>query len=185
MRSGVRQIVALHLFGEMADLCSVVLPKTSWTYQALVPTTVIRIPHGDLLDLVDAYPAIAKAFWRDCIVDMAIMSEWLVGIARRPADARLAHLICELNHRYEQAEQVLSDEAFSFPITQGQLADVLGLTSIHVNRMTKSRRERGLAEISRSQISIMDRGSRTPGRVRSELLYLASEPVASAQAAEA
>jgi len=157
MHNGVRQIVAMHIVGEMADLCAVVLPKSSWSYQALIPSTVLRIAHVDLLSLCDRYPAVAKAFWQDCIVDMAIMSEWMVSLARRPADSRLAHLTCELECRYAQADQIAADGSFSFPVTQAQLAEILGITSVHVNRMVRSLREKGLATISKSAIAVHDR----------------------------
>jgi CRP-like cAMP-binding protein len=157
MRNGARQIVAMHIAGEMADLCAVVLPKSSWAYQALIPSTVLQIAHADLLGLCTQYPAIATAFWRDCTVDMAIMSEWMVSIARRPAESRLAHLICELQSRYQQARLTAPDGSFTFPVTQAQLADILGITSIHVNRMVRSLRERGLASVSKSVVAVHDR----------------------------
>lgn len=157
MHNGVRQIVAMHIVGEMADLCAVVLPKSSWSYQALIPSTVLRIAHADLLSLCDRCPAVARAFWQDCIVDMAIMSEWMVSLARRPADSRLAHLICELECRYAQAAQIAADGSFFFPVIQAQLAEILGITSVHVNRMVRSLRERGLATISKSAIAVHDR----------------------------
>lgn len=159
MRNGARQIVAMHIAGEMADLCAVVLPRSSWCYQALIPSTVLRIAHADLLTLCERYPAIARAFWRDCIVDMEIISEWLVSIAQRPAESRLAHLMCELQCRYEQAGQIALDGSFWFPVTQAQLADILGMTSIHANRMVRSLREKGLATISKSIITVHDRSA--------------------------
>jgi CRP-like cAMP-binding protein len=159
MRNGTRQIVAMHITGEMADLCAVVLPRSSWSYQALIPSTVLQIDHADLLNLCERQSEIARAFWRDCIVDMAIISEWMVSIARRPAESRLAHLICELQYRYEQAGQTASDGSFCFPVTQAQLADILGITSIHANRMIRALRERGLASVSKSVIAVHDRSA--------------------------
>jgi len=78
-------------------------------------------------------------------------------LARRPADSRLAHLICELECRYAQAAQIAADGSFSFPVTQAQLAEILGITSVHVNRMVRSLREKGLATISKSAIAVHDR----------------------------
>ena len=156
MRDGVRQIVALHIAGDMADLCSVALPKTSWAFQALVPSVVLRVSHADLLRVSDRYPTAAAAYWRDCVADMAVMSEWIVSVARRPAEARLAHLLCELNCRYRQAGLVAEGSAFAFPVTQPQLAEILGLTAIHVNRMIRLLRERRLATFSKGTVTIHD-----------------------------
>ena len=157
MRNGVRQIVALHIAGDMADLCSVALPKTSWAFHALLPTTVLKIAHADLLRVADRYPNVATAYWRDCVADMAVMSEWIVSVARRPADARLAHLLCELHCRFKQVGLVSEDGVFVFGVTQMQLAEILGLTSIHVNRTIRSLRERGLVTMSKGCVTVHDR----------------------------
>ena len=156
IRAGVRQIVAVHIAGEMADLCSVALPKTSWAFHALAPTEVLRIAHSDLRKIADEHPRIAIAFWRDCVVDMAVMSEWIVSIGRRSAEAKLAHLLCELRCRYKQASLLSVDGFYPFTATQVQIADVLGITSIHVNRMIRSLRDRRLATVNRSGIIIHD-----------------------------
>lgn len=156
MRNGIRQIVALHIAGDMADLCSVALPKTSWAFHALVPTSVMQISHADLIAVADRYPNIALAFWRDCVADMAVMSEWIVSIARRPAEAKLAHLLCELHCRYRQVKLLEDSGAFALPVTQTQLAEILGMTAIHVNRMIRSLRERGWVVFNRHEIVIQD-----------------------------
>jgi CRP-like cAMP-binding protein len=161
-RDGVRQIVALHIPGEMADLCLVALPKTSWAFHVLSPSTVLKISHADLAAIGDRYPGIALAFWRDCVADMAVMSEWIFGIARRPAEAKLAHLLCELRCRYKQAGLLTTDDSFTFPVTQMQIAEVLGVTSVHANRTIRSLRERGFAIITGTLVRLLD----VPGLIR-------------------
>lgn len=156
MRDGIRQIVAVHIAGDMADLCSVALPRTSWAFHAMVPTSVMQISHADLIAVGDRHPNIALAFWRDCVADMAVMSEWIVSIARRPAEAKLAHLLCELHCRYRQAKLLEKEGVFAFPVTQNQLAEILGITAIHVNRMIRSLRERGWVVFNRGEIVIRD-----------------------------
>lgn len=155
MRDGNRQITALHIAGDMADLCSVVFPKTSWAFQALAETEVLCIPHVALRDAARSHPGIANAFWRDCVVDMAIMSEGLLTVGRRTAEARVAHLLCEMSCRYRQAEMIDHDR-FDWHLRQTHVGDVLGLTSVHVNRMLRSLRERGLATVSGTTVTIHD-----------------------------
>ncbi len=156
LRNGVRQIVALHIPGDIADLCSVALPKTSWAFHALASADVMRIAHADLLAIADRYHNIATAFWRDCVVDMSVMSEWIVSVARRPAEAKIAHLLCELRCRYEKAGLLARDGSYVFPITQMQIADILGITAIHTNRMIRSLRERRLASVAKASVVIHD-----------------------------
>ena len=154
LANGIRQIVALHIPGDMADLCSVALPKTSWAFHALTSAEVLRVSHADLIAVSDRYHNIALAFWRDCVVDMAVMSEWIVSVARRPAEAKMAHLLCEMRCRYKQAGMLALDDSYAFPLTQTQIAEVLGITAIHANRTIRSLKERGLVSLSKSAVVI-------------------------------
>jgi CRP-like cAMP-binding protein len=153
--NGDRQITALHIPGDMADLHSVVLPKTSWALNALAVSTIARIKHRDIVALCECYPAIARAFWRDCAVDASILAGWAVGIGRRSAKARLTHLICELQCRYS-AIGVATDEGFEWRMSQAQVGDLLGLTAVHVNRMIAAINRDGMARLLERRLTIID-----------------------------
>ena len=150
-REGSRQITAIHVPGDMADLHSVVQPKTSSALQALSVATILRIPHAALRSISTRYPAIAEALWRDCMVDAAILCEWLVNVGRREAKHRIAHLICEMGLRIS-GSRARDGFMFDFPITQTQLADATGLTPVHVNRTLQMLRREGILEWSRGHV---------------------------------
>ncbi|MEA3039211.1 MAG: hypothetical protein QOE79_1724, partial [Sphingomonadales bacterium] len=95
-RDGSRQITAIHIPTDMVDLHSVVAPDACSALQALSVTTILRVPHEALREAARRYPAIAEAFWRECVVDAAVLAEWVVNVGRRDARSRLAHLICEI-----------------------------------------------------------------------------------------
>jgi CRP-like cAMP-binding protein len=155
IRNGNRGFVAFHIPGDMADLHSVVVPNVTWALHAVVPTTILRVPHAALIDLTARYPALAMAFWRDCVVDGNVMAQWTVNIARKDAVARLAHLLCEMSLRYRAIG--LADEGrFPFGITQINLADAVGLTPIHLNRVLKRLREDGVATKDADTVHITD-----------------------------
>jgi CRP-like cAMP-binding protein len=154
-RKGERQITALHIPGDMADLHSVVLPKTSWALQALTASTIATIPHSALVRDADRFPALSRAFWRDCAVDASILAVGAVNLGRRDAKARVAHLLCELRYRYAAIGE-LKDDCLPFRLNQTQLGDVLGLTPVHVNRMLRALREAGLATVINQQAQILD-----------------------------
>lgn len=154
-RKGDRQTTALHIPGDMADLHSVVLPKTSWALQALTRSTIGKIAHTALVQAADRYPALAQAFWRDCAVDASILAVSSVNLGRRDARARTAHLLCEMKCR-EEAVGRFTEGGYGFPITQVQMADVLGLTAVHVNRMVRSLRAASLVRLSGSRVSVID-----------------------------
>jgi len=168
MADGKRQITALHIPGDMADLHSVPMPLPAWGIQALVPSVVLHIPHGDLRRLADSRPAIARAFWRDTVTDASILAKWTANLGRADAVTRTAHLICEMGMRME-AHGLDARDAFALPITQAQMADALGLTTVHVNRTVSAlRQECGLLfEQGRVRVenweALAGRGSFDPG----------------------
>ena len=152
---GKRQIVAIHLPGDMADLHSVVAPKVSWALQALTRSTILKIPHRALLELVTRYPAVGVAFWRDGVVDASIMAQWMLNYGRKLALANVSHLLCEMFIRYRQIDNTRG-QTFEFPVTQNQIADVLGLTPIHVNRMLAALKRDGIATKIGKMVTIND-----------------------------
>lgn len=140
---GKRQITALHIPGDMCDLHSVPVPHTGWGIESLTDTRIKRIPHAVLRDLAARSQPIAMAFWRDTVVDGSILSKWISALGRRSARDRLGHLMCEMGLRFEQAG-LGTRTRFDLPITQAQLADVLGLTAVHLNRTMQGLRQEGL-----------------------------------------
>lgn len=153
LRNGQRGIVALHIPGDMADLHSVVAKEVSWALHATTPSTIARIPHEALRELTRQYPAIAFAFWRDCVVDASVLAQWALNLSRKDAAARVAHLFSEMRHRYA-AIGALEANGIPFPITQTNLADALGLTSIHLNRVLKRFREEAIAVKTPDKVEI-------------------------------
>ncbi|MBU3077669.1 Crp/Fnr family transcriptional regulator [Sphingomonas quercus] len=99
------------------------------------------------------HPGIAEAFWRDCVVDGSMFSEWVVNVGRRDALSRLAHLFCEMAIRNERAGKG-NRRAFPLAITQIDLGDATGLTSVHVNRTLRELRIQGIAAISAGTVRI-------------------------------
>lgn len=152
---GYRQITAFHIPGDMADLHSVVQPVAGSALQSLSTATVVRIPHRSIRAIAFRHPGLAEAFWRDCMVDATILSQWVINVGRRDARKRISHLLCEIAFRLGAAP---SREAvtFSFPATQSQLADATGLTAVHVNRTLMGLRSDGLANISERTVHIPD-----------------------------
>jgi CRP-like cAMP-binding protein len=153
-RSGSRQITSVHMAGDLLDLqnggefaaCNV---------QALSPTTVALIPRAALFALAMAQPSIATALWRDAGANAQILAEWLLNIGRRCARSRIAHLICELVVRQEVAGLSTGPD-YCWALTQEQIGDATGLTTVHVNRTMQSLRNDGLLQIKHGKLSILD-----------------------------
>ncbi|MCC2976587.1 Crp/Fnr family transcriptional regulator [Sphingomonas sp. PL-96] len=155
LEDGSRQIVSLHVPGDMVDLYSLMLPRAPSPLQALTNVTIIKVPHRILRELAFEHRGLSSAFWRDCVVDGAIVAQWLVNVGRRNARGRIAHLLCEMAVRYAQIG-ALANGSFPLAITQDQLGEALGLTSVHVNRSIKTLREEGLIQMIRGSATILD-----------------------------
>ncbi|MDB5442694.1 MAG: Crp/Fnr family transcriptional regulator [Phenylobacterium sp.] len=140
---GGRQILAIHTAGDIPDLQSLQLKVMDHSLGSLTPCKVAFISHAALHDITRAHPGVMALFWRDTLIDAAIFREWLTGVGRRSAHQRIAHLICEIHLRLKVVG-LTDDDGFELPITQAELADALGLSTVHVNRVLQDLRRDGL-----------------------------------------
>jgi len=105
--------------------------------EALSSCKVAKIPHGKLKEITERFPRLTRALWWDVAIDAAIHREWMVGMGRRSAYERIAHLLCEMLLRLQSVGLAGHDNSFDFPMTQPQLGDASGLSTVHVNRTSK------------------------------------------------
>jgi CRP-like cAMP-binding protein len=140
-RSGKRQITAFHVPGDMADLHSAVRPVGVGGLTAMTKTVILRVPHDAVRRVAARYPAIAEALWRDCMLDAAILMEWVVNVGQRDACTRLAHIFCEMSLRYGQDRAVL--DSYEFPVTQERQGHDRGLGKAHESWGVRSLLHRG------------------------------------------
>src|SRR3712207_2852474 len=106
------------------SLHSLMVPRASAALNAIATSVVLRVPHRALRDLGIRYPAVAAAFWRDCIIQGGIVAQWLVNVGRRDARSRLAHFFCEMALR-QRRPGAPSAIRYELPMTQEQLGDAL------------------------------------------------------------
>jgi CRP-like cAMP-binding protein len=152
---GGRQIVSVHIPGDHIDVQTILLAQADHNIQALTGATLLTAPIEQLIAAAMEHPTLAKALWRESLVEASIMREWIANIGRRDAQTRTAHLLCELAVRREMAGLGLRD-TFDLSMTQEQLGDALGLTSVHVNRTLKSLEADGLILRNRRSVTISD-----------------------------
>ena len=156
MVDGRRQVLSLHIPGEIPDMQSLHLHVMDHDLVTMTPCVVGLISHDAVKALGRARPAVADAFWRETLIDAAIFREWIVNVGARPANARLAHLLIEIYRRLEAIGQAKDDE-FVFPITQADLGECLGLSAVHVNRVLQELRREGFVEVQRGRFRILER----------------------------
>ena len=152
---GKRQIMAFYIAGDIPDLQSLHLKVLDNSVSTITPCKVGFIQHEALHDVCLRYPRITSAFWRETLIDAAIFREWMVSIGRREAYNRIAHLLCEMMLRMK-AVGLAEDHSCELPITQAELGDALGLSTVHVNRTLQELRAAGLITRKGSTLTVLD-----------------------------
>jgi CRP-like cAMP-binding protein len=152
---GSRQIVSIHIPGDFVDLEGALLKTADHNVQALTRCELAVVPRDALRDMLRSHPQVALALWVDTLIDASIFREWIMNIGRRDARERLAHIFCEFALRLEVAG-IGSTDGYELPMTQEQLADASGLTSVHVNRTLKAMDAEGLIRREKRFVFIPD-----------------------------
>lgn len=153
--SGSRQILAIHMRGDMVDLQNAFIDSSDHNIQMLTRVEVALVPRESLAEIAFARPQVGKAMWLETLVNASIFREWIANVGRRPGRQRIAHLLCEFAVRLESAG--LADSAgYELPMTQEQIGDTVGLTSVHVNRILMGLDADGLTTRTRRSVIIRD-----------------------------
>lgn len=145
-RDGQRQLVALHFAGDFTDLHGFPLQRLDHDLATITACRVVSVPHERLTALTERWPHLGRLLWFSTLLDAAMHREWIFRIGRLPAIGRVAHLICETHARLQAVGRV-EHGSFDFPLTQQDLAEACGLTSVHVNRTLARLRKDGLVTI--------------------------------------
>jgi len=153
--TGRRQITEFHLAGDFVDLHSFLLKVMDHGVVTLSRCRVVYVPHERLRDITERHPHLTRLLWLSTLIDGAIHREWLAGAGRRNAASQMAHLICELFTRLEVVH-LTRGTAFRFPVTQAELGDALGLSTVHTNRTLQELRAEGLITWRGDEIKIED-----------------------------
>jgi CRP-like cAMP-binding protein len=152
---GGRQIISIHMASEFVDLQHSFLGVADTSVQTLTEAEVAFIPRGAIESLALSNAAVGRALWIDTLIDASIFREWVVNVGRRDSRARIAHILCEFSLRLEAAG-LARNHRYELPMTQEQLADAVGLTSVHVNRVLRQLGEERLISRDRRHIVIED-----------------------------
>ncbi len=155
LSNGRRQITALYVSGDLIDLHGVVLSRMVQGVFALSPGRLIQGDPDQLRALAHRSPDLCWELWRDTLVGAEISREWLVSMGRRSSLGHLAHFICELYARLSLVGRT-DGYTFALPLTQSDLADVLGLSMVHVNRIIKTLRSENVMTWGGQAVTILN-----------------------------
>jgi CRP-like cAMP-binding protein len=152
---GGRQILAFHPPGDIPDLQSYKFRRMDHSLAAAVPSEVAFVTHESIGAAFSAFPSLSELFWRDTLIDTAIFRMWLVCMGRRDAHSHVAHLLCELFVRLRAIGKTEGGTC-TLPLTQTELADAVGISTVHVNRTLKRLRREGLISLHDNKLAILD-----------------------------
>jgi CRP-like cAMP-binding protein len=155
LEDGRRQIVAYFVPGDLCDLRVFILKRMDHSIGALVASKVATISPENVLKLTHSYPTLTRALWWSTLVEEAIAREWIVNVGQRNALERMAHLFCELLYRF-RAVGLNQGMSCTLPLTQVELAETLGLSSVHVNRTLQELRRKKLITLENGMLTIQD-----------------------------
>jgi len=155
LEDGRRQIISLLLPGDLSDIHAAAFARMDHSIGALTDVHLAEIPHDRIEQAMLARPTIRRALRLDMLAKAAIQREWTVSLGQRTAFERIGHLFCELYLRLDAAG-LAAGTSCEMPITQTDLADLTGITPVHVNRTLQDLRARGLITLKGRVLDIPD-----------------------------
>ncbi len=177
LSDGQRQITELHVPGDFADLHSFTLKHLDHSLIALTPCRIAAVPHARIEELITRYPRIGRLYWFSTNLDASIHREWVLSMGIRDALARIAHLFCELHLRLGIVG-LADPDGYALALSQTDLAECHGLTSIHVNRSLRRLREMGVLTFRSGRVEITDaQALRAIAEFDPAYLYLDADPL--------
>ncbi len=177
LRDGQRQVTALHVPGDFADLHSFTLKRLDHALMALTPCRIAMVEHARIAALIQRFPRIGRLYWFSTNLDASMHREWVLSMGVRDALARIAHLFCELQVRLNLVG--LGDaNGYALHLSQTDLAECRGLTPVHVNRSLRRLRELGVVTFRAGRVEITDAAAlRTIAEFDPDYLYLDPDPL--------
>lgn len=151
--SGTRQILAFLMPGDSCDLHVGLLEQMDHSIQSIGPAVIATIDRQEIDRIMDRHPNVAKAMYLAQLIDEGTLRAWITSMGRRTSIERVAHLICEL---YLRARNIglINGQHLTLPLSQILLADALGMTPVHLNRILKELKASGAMSLSRGSLII-------------------------------
>jgi len=153
--NGTRQIVDFQVAGDFLGLRSVLLRTSDHSFEPIVNIQAIEVLASDLLDAFEQTPRLATAILWAASRDEAMVVEHLVGMGQRDSEARMAHFLLELGAKLALVG-LGSKAGYDCPLTQYHLADAMGLSAVHVNRVLRKLRQDGLVTFRNGRVIFDD-----------------------------
>jgi CRP/FNR family transcriptional regulator, anaerobic regulatory protein len=154
---GRDQIILIFIPGDLFAVKSLFLTRHPDSVQLLSPAVVERIHHTQLREAYAHDPDISNRCMWQVVEEERRLHSWIFSLGQASAEERLAMLVMDLRGRLALASVIsTADTAFEFPLTQVQIAEYLGITPVHANRVVRTFREKRLAVFQGGKVTIQD-----------------------------
>lgn len=151
--NGSRRITGIMLPGDFCGIHALSGASLDHNIAALTNCKIGKIDGTIVADLAHASPAINRALWRAKLVEESILRTWLLN--SDDAFQAVGHLLCELHVRACDVGLMQNGRCY-IPLTQQDIANAVGITNVHTNRMLQKLRGEGLIEFQRGALFIPD-----------------------------
>lgn len=173
---GKRQIIGFQVAGDFCDLTGFVLGRMDHSVATVTAATLAVVPYRTLEEIAEQHPQLARALWQETLIDASIAREWVANVGSRSAYQRVAHLLCEMGLRLKNAGRAVNG-SFEWPLTQAEVADATGLSTVHVNRTLQRLRDEDLIELSGRQVVVPNWDMlQQAGEFRADYLFIRPQP---------
>ncbi len=152
---GARQIVEINLPGDFIDLHGFILKRLEHEIIAASRCDIGAVPHSELKRVTEQFPRLSRVLWLQTLVDAAIHREWMLVLGKKRGRARVAQFFCEM-HKRQKIVGLTGDAGYSLPFNQQELADITGMTPVHLNRCLKELRDAGLVTFRNAKVELHD-----------------------------
>ena len=153
--NGRRQIVTVSLPGDLLGVPSLCLTRAAVAFEALTPAVVQVISLDAFAGLFMKLPRLALSMFLVSQQERVLLMERLASVGQTKAIQRLAAFLLHIHERLQQVDKSVG-QSFELPLTQADLAEIVGLTFVHVNRSLRELDRRGLIQRSGKQVTLVD-----------------------------
>ncbi|QEL12679.1 Crp/Fnr family transcriptional regulator [Kushneria phosphatilytica] len=155
LEDGTRLILDIYLPGDVIGLREFATSEHLASVETITECTICRFPHKHLTDVFQQSSKLTRVFFAVASTQQSILVERMINLGRRDAVGKIAHFLCEMHTRLQRTNDDLHGQ-FRLPLSQQMLADIMGLSAVHVSRVFSQLRNEALVERERHRIRIPD-----------------------------
>lgn len=154
LEDGRRQILNFVFPGDLVGLQGALMDAMSHSVEAKTAMTLCVFPRERLWELFKTSSSRAYDVTWLAAREERLLSDNLVSLGRLSGLERVAHVLQLLHTRYVETGLAEGDSV-ALHFTQAEIADSIGLTPVHTNRLMKKLREEGLISTRDGALTVL------------------------------